>query len=343
MGRRFLFVLLASISFYGCPIGGSSGSSGGGASGGVGPSPPGDTGEEANSLLENPLSAICQTLSGVFYMASNGGKPLVYSDGLAVSVLEGTNLDLNGVACDRNSNVSTSVWFAGDGGTIIFYDGSVLTEQPSGTTEELNDISEITTDNVVAVGDSGTILRFSGSTWASQTNMDTDANDLFGVHVVSSAVGFAVGANKTFLSFSSAAWQDESGLLPSSVLADTQLNDVWATATGGEVFVVGDSGTILHRNGSIWEVQESGTSQDLLSVHGAANNMVLAVGEGGVILSYDGTSWTQQTNPLEDPFIFTGALAISNSSAFIVGAETASSTATGAVLGFVASGWAQLL
>src|SRR5204862_422347 len=61
---------------------------------------------------------------------------------------------------------------------------------------------------------------------------------------------------------------------------------------------VGDSGKILHYNGTAWAAQPSGTAVWLKGVWGATGRNVFAVGGdtpgNGTILHYNGTAWTPQ-------------------------------------------------
>jgi hypothetical protein len=75
-----------------------------------------------------------------------------------------------------------------------------------------------------------------------------------------------------------------------SPVAGILLRDVWAVTTG-DVFAVGDDGTILRRANNTWTAMESGTTENLLGVWAASSNDVWAVGQGGTILRYDGASW----------------------------------------------------
>lgn len=102
---------------------------------------------------------------------------------------------------------------------------------------------------------------------------------------------------------------DDSGVIPddgmsscppgqwcmeTSPVAATLLHGVWAV-NPGDVFAVGDSGTILRRGNNTWTQMQSGTTQNLRGVWAANANDVWAVGEGGTVLRYNGTSWLPQT------------------------------------------------
>jgi len=59
-----------------------------------------------------------------------------------------------------------------------------------------------------------------------------------------------------------------------------------------DIFVVGDSGTILHYDGTDWSSMASGTTADLKDIWGSASDDVFAVGAAGTILHYDGSGWS---------------------------------------------------
>src|SRR6267143_2333983 len=92
--------------------------------------------------------------------------------------------------------------------------------------------------------------------------------------------------------------------------------DIWASSPS-DVFTVGAGGTIRHFNGSGWELQNGGTTNDLLGVWGSSSSDVFAAGNGGTILRYDGASWTQLGGTPSDSL--RGIWASSPSDVFAVG------------------------
>src|SRR3569832_2924384 len=64
--------------------------------------------------------------------------------------------------------------------------------------------------------------------------------------------------------------------------------DLWGVwgIHSNDVWVVGDSGTILKWDGSSWTTQASGTTRSLFAVRGVDTNNVWAVGEDGTILKW---------------------------------------------------------
>jgi CubicO group peptidase (beta-lactamase class C family) len=80
-----------------------------------------------------------------------------------------------------------------------------------------------------------------------------------------------------------------------SPLTRNNLNSVWGSS-GTDVFAVGESGTILHYDGTVWSPMDSGSYNFLTTVWGSSDRDVFAVGWGGTILHYDGNSWTHMNS-----------------------------------------------
>lgn len=69
------------------------------------------------------------------------------------------------------------------------------------------------------------------------------------------------------------------------------LHDVWA-ASPTDVWAVGESGALLHFDGTSWSIAKSPTRHTLYGIAGTSRSSILAVGEAGTVIQYNGTSWT---------------------------------------------------
>lgn len=74
-----------------------------------------------------------------------------------------------------------------------------------------------------------------------------------------------------------------------------QLLGVWGLSDT-DIFAVGRSGTILHDDGTGWTAMNSGTTTDLYDVWGSDSAHIYAVGNGGIVLRYDGSAWSEMTS-----------------------------------------------
>jgi len=73
------------------------------------------------------------------------------------------------------------------------------------------------------------------------------------------------------------------------------LQGVWASAPE-DAWAVGYGGVILRWNGADWSAASSGTTVNLWAVGGTARDDVWAVGDGGTILHWQGTAWAPATS-----------------------------------------------
>ncbi len=97
------------------------------------------------------------------------------------------------------------------------------------------------------------------------------------------------------------------------------LKAIWGTS-GTDIFAVGAAGTILHYDGTLWQPQSSGTTVSLAVVQGASGSNVFVAGESGAILHYDGVTWTTQSSGTTSSLY--GIWVSSGGQAFAVGANS---------------------
>ncbi|MBN1774630.1 MAG: DUF4215 domain-containing protein [Deltaproteobacteria bacterium] len=90
---------------------------------------------------------------------------------------------------------------------------------------------------------------------------------------------------------------DEGTWCPVAGLPTTQ--DLFAVrgSGAGDVWVVGNAGTILHWDGTAWSSVSGGGSRVLRSVFAASPAAAWAVGDAGAILAWNGTTWSAESAP----------------------------------------------
>ena len=116
--------------------------------------------------------------------------------------------------------------------------------------------------------------------------------------------------------------------IPMPGFTDSALYGVWANSSD-DVFAVGElgpgeSGTILHYDGSSWSAMASGTPNVLNGVWGSSATDVFAVGssmdDNFTILHYNGTSWSDMIGwPPHEPNNWWGVWGSSATNVFAVG------------------------
>ena len=77
------------------------------------------------------------------------------------------------------------------------------------------------------------------------------------------------------------------------------LNDVRGSGPD-DVWAVGDTGIILHWDGTEWSDRPSGTRENLRGVWAAAPDDAWSVGDSGTVLHWDGASWSSVDDPVLD-------------------------------------------
>ncbi len=98
-------------------------------------------------------------------------------------------------------------------------------------------------------------------------------------------------AETSFTTFAALpAWQWQNPLPQGN-----RLRGVWGSSAT-DVFAVGDGGTILHCNSSVWSIMSSGVTDDLAGIWGSCYSDVFAAGANGTIIHYDGSVWGTMTS-----------------------------------------------
>ena len=156
-------------------------------------------------------------------------------------------------------------------------------------------------NDVTMVGNEGTIIHYDGDDWTVQP-APTDQN-LWGVWGDSPDDLWAVGGRghdageATLLHYDGESWEswEVPDLERGNVFAFFK---VWGTSSDN-VYVVGQSGAVLHYDGDDWSELQVGASDDLISLWGTGPDNIVAVGgrNSGVVSVFDGNEWRSGTLP----------------------------------------------
>lgn len=149
-------------------------------------------------------------------------------------------------------------------------------------------------ENVWAVGEQGTLLHFDGREWTPIE--DGQSYTLWGLWGAAPddlwAVGGTINGSIPALirRYNGVVWTDVDAGLGIDI---ARYFKVWGQAPDN-VFIVGDSGTIVHFDGTAFSQMQSGTSDRLITVYGRGPDDVWAVGGlgTGLVLRFDGVSWS---------------------------------------------------
>ena len=84
---------------------------------------------------------------------------------------------------------------------------------------------------------------------------------------------------------------DEGERLSSAPRANSGRGVSYWTDGAGEIVAVGNGGTIVRYDGTVWSTMSSTTAHDLYDISGTAADDLFACGNAGVLLYYDGQGW----------------------------------------------------
>jgi hypothetical protein len=248
-----------------------------------------------------------------------GGLPMAASG--FVPETSGTNENLYAVY----GTSASDVWAAGADGTLLHRDASGWKTATSPTVARLDGLFALAPDDAWAVGRIDTTtpiaLHLVGTTWDKVTLPPID--DLRAVWGTGPADVWAVGHHGNVVHWDSSGFTAATapmgdyegvggagsdvylvglgGLIVHNMKTESSgvssdLFHVFASATGADVFAVGDLGVILHRENGAWVRQPAHTLQPLFGVWGSAPGDLFSVGHDGTLLHNTGVAAGCATN-----------------------------------------------
>lgn len=191
---------------------------------------------------------------------------------------------------------ATSIWAVGDGGTIVHWDGTTWSLQPSGTSVTLYGVHGTGDRDVWAVGEAGTTLRWNGTAWSAVPCPVTP--ELQGVWAIAPDDVWATGNRDIDKPYEQVLhWRGTGWTLVSndpSVYWAPFLHGLWASGAndvyvGGGDYQLGGNYLITHWDGTQWTQYRSSGNSYVQSIHGSGPSDVWAVAEGGI--ASQGSSW----------------------------------------------------
>lgn len=208
---------------------------------------------------------------------------------------------VNNLTKTNNELTQLNAWAVGDSGTILHWNGSRWTTQPSPTSLNLYSVFFTDPYDGWAVGgnnNNGIILRYNG-TWSvwNQISFSGEVNGMDTINVTLYAVtmdtnlnaGWAVGASGTTLFWDGTTWFG----FP-SITANT-LRNVGMIHDSTEAWTIGDGGIILYWNGAEWANMTSPTSANLYTIEMVDDTNAWAGGgngNSGTLLRLSGSTWS---------------------------------------------------
>jgi hypothetical protein len=227
------------------------------------------------------------------------------------------------------------IWAAGEGGTLLHWNGTNWSAVASGTQSALRVIAGTSAKSVWAAGLDGTLLHFDGSTWSRTKPDGTPWSPLSGANSRPMYALFADASDELWAGgsglrrFDGKSWSHPFHPSHMAIMAiwGADSSHTWAIGSAGtlrlwdghawmqvphdqgpdffgiwgsavnDVWIVGSAGAILHWDESRWAASPSGTTNDLRAVHGFSAHDAWSVGDQGTILHWQGSAWQASGSP----------------------------------------------
>lgn len=181
-------------------------------------------------------------LGGGAWAAGRGGSIYRWSLGHGWERVDSpTNKDLRSIAGFREDNV----WFVGNNGEIIKWNGTQFVKLDSQTTEDLHSIAFGPQGTGWVVGKNGLILQQNGDFW--QKTASEVRENLNSIWVGNNNSAWAVGDNGVILKWNGSKWLKEQHITSSN------LNCVAGKPDSDELWAVGNNGTVITRIHGKWK------------------------------------------------------------------------------------------
>jgi len=215
--------------------------------------------------------------------ATNGGF-LDYYDGTGwTSLVSNAPFRFKAVWADNNT-----VFAVGDKGYAVSIDLDTEDQIDHDTqaTEDLRAVWGSSKNDVFAAGNAGVIQHYDGTTW---TTMDSGMSDdqIFGIWGTGPDNVYAVTR------YSSAILHYDGDNWSTDFIAGESFPSLRAISVTGpnNIFAGGDSGKMIHYDGTEWKEQNTGFTDRVFGLYCAAEDDVFAATEWGKIYRYDGSVW----------------------------------------------------
>ncbi|KPA15216.1 secreted protein containing Cellulosome anchoring protein, cohesin region domain protein, partial [Candidatus Magnetomorum sp. HK-1] len=181
------------------------------------------------------------------------------------------------------------IYAVGGNGTILFYNGLEWALMDSGTRQWLYDIWGADSENIYAVG-AGIILKFDGNQWTHMMIGD-DRKTFFTIWGNNDHDIYAAGDFGKIYHYNGLGWTEIKGGLANQIWGIWTYG-VHIFAAGN----LKDNQTfVYHFDGVQWKNKELSVKTHLWGIWGSSENDVYLVGDSGTIVNFDGQNWQTQT------------------------------------------------
>jgi len=226
------------------------------------------------------------------------------------------------------------VWFAGDAGTLLHFDGVTWTKQEPPTSQTLVSIGFVSASKGWAGGYEAAMATWNGSSWTASGGVNgnyyRDIAIVPGTDPVQAWAAYDKYGIGKYRYWNGTSWKDKDLFHGTVYGLDFASSSVgWAVGgyigdgyirayDGGdwthvldtdddlmgvsvvsesEAWAVGEEGQIYHLAGGVWSAFPSPTEEDLHAIDMVSASDGWIVGDYGTILRWNGASWARFTSP----------------------------------------------
>ena len=241
---------------------------------------------------------------------SDGGAIAVGADATVLRLEDGVWTNVCGAECrgllpDETAALH-AVWgtsgdlffVAGDGGTVLRWDGTAWHHEPTGITSRLLTMWGDAATDLYVGGERGKVLHRVGATWTA-TDILSSSSAVYGIWAVDANDVWAVGSDGRVLR------RQDGGQWITMATNDPQdrtLRAVWGAAWN-RVWAVGEDGVVLFWNGDRWNLQDVAgpnyKGANFLAIAAAVGDgsavAIDLLGEGGAAIGRNAdATWTDR-------------------------------------------------
>jgi photosystem II stability/assembly factor-like uncharacterized protein len=176
--------------------------------------------------------------------------------------------------------------FVGGGESIVMhFDGKGWTQHDVGsdTRDSVMSLMGSASDDVYAISMFRRVYRYDGTAWSWLSELASHKHRGQAMWL-SGPEDLWFGLDRGTVVRFQRSWTVET----SGTMADLEA----VTGTGGELWAVGDRGTVVHHQAGAWKSEVSGVKHRLRAVTASSPSNVWAVGDKGTIVHWDGKTWT---------------------------------------------------
>ncbi len=251
--------------------------------------------DDTSALTNQDLNAVFSLSPNEVVAVGNRGAVLRFADGLWSGGTESLASLYDVWALDAEN-----IWAVGQGGTVIYYNGTEWIPEDTPITSDLRALIGFSAIDIWAVGSGGRVLHRGAHGWKNLTPTPAlGTQNLYGVWGASPADVWVVGGGDADLAATNVIWHKqgvrwskvEAGAYNDFIL-DTGLNSITGSDEAN-IWATGIFGEILHWDGISWrpayEVWGSWASVSLEP----GGTRGWAVGEAGNMQRLDLDAWTE--------------------------------------------------